>query len=109
MAKLGLRKPIKSLSGRLSRDITIKHFRDSGMTLMTARRGPDRVRRQQPREAAAQQAFRDAVSAVRKLLKNPDKIKLYEAKVRKEKRQGRSVSAWNLALSDYIKSHPLPK
>ncbi len=61
MAKLGLRKPIKSLSGRLSRDITIKHFRDSGMTLMTARRGPDRVRRQQPREAAAQQAFREAM------------------------------------------------
>jgi hypothetical protein len=108
MAKLKLRNPIKSLSGRLSRDITIKHFKDSGLTLMVAPRGPDRVRRQQPREAAAQKAFRDAVSAVRKLLKNPDKIKLYEAKVRQQKRQGRNVNAWNLALSDYIKSHPLP-
>jgi len=109
MAKLKLRHPIKSLSGRLSRDLTIKHFRESGMTLMVARRGPDRVRRQQPREAAAQQAFRDAVSAVRKLLKNPDKVKLYEAKARQQRRQGKFVSAWNLALSEYIKSHPLPK
>jgi len=30
MAKQKLRNPIKSLSGMLSRDITIKYFKDSG-------------------------------------------------------------------------------
>jgi hypothetical protein len=109
MAKLRLRHPFKALSGRLSRDMVIKHFKASGVTLMVARRGPDRVRRQEPGEAAAQLAFSKAVYEARRLLKDPKVRREYEARAKLFRRKGRSVSAWNLALSDLIKSHRQPK
>ena len=109
MAKLRLRHPFKSLSGRLSRDMVIKHIKASGATLMVARRGPDRVRRQKPGEAAAQLAFRRAVYEARRLLKDPKVKRQYEAKVKTLRRKGKAVSAWNLALSDIINSRPVQK
>ncbi len=109
MAKLKLRQPFKSLSGRLSRDMVIKHFKGTGGTLMVARRGPDRVRRQKPAEQAAQLGFRRAVYEARLTLKDPRKKREYEAKAQALRRKGKAVNAWNLCLSDIIKSRKAAK
>jgi len=51
MAKVTLLYPFESLSGRLSisKGHVVKLFRKTGAMYLVPRRGPDRVRQQQPR------------------------------------------------------------